>query len=156
MLYRLFSLACILLIPAMHMSAQNTEEEDAVIQTIQQFFDGMRSSDTSLIRATLHPDIRLQTTFTDSEGKPQIRLGDIEAFLVNVGSPREDIYDERIWSYDVKVEDNLATAWTPYSFFVGEKFSHCGVNAFQLFKAENGWQIIQIADTRRREGCRTE
>ncbi|MBI5914693.1 MAG: nuclear transport factor 2 family protein [Bacteroidetes bacterium] len=34
--------------------------------------------------------------------------------------------------------------------------SHCGVDAFQLFKGENGWKITQISDTRRRENCQTE
>jgi hypothetical protein len=40
-----------------------------------------------------------------------------------------------------------------YAFFAGDTFSHCGVNAFQLFKGADGWKIFHIADTRRREGC---
>lgn len=156
MLYRLIFFSLLLQLATSSLAAQEVVAEIEVIQTIQQFFDGMRSSDTSLIRSTLHPSARLQTTFTDAEGKPQLRLGSIESFLNNVGSPRDEIYDERIWSYHVQLEDNLATAWTPYSFFVGDTFSHCGVNAFQFARTEAGWQIIQITDTRRKEGCRME
>jgi hypothetical protein len=47
----------------------------------------------------------------------------------------------------------MATAWTPYKFYLDKTFSHCGVNAFQLFKSENGWKIISILDTRRKEPC---
>lgn len=47
----------------------------------------------------------------------------------------------------------LATAWTPYAFYLGGGLSHCGVNAFQLFNGKDGWSIIRITDTRRREGC---
>lgn len=33
-------------------------------------------------------------------------------------------------------------------------FSHCGIDAFQLFKDDKGeWKITQIVDTRRKEGC---
>jgi hypothetical protein len=47
----------------------------------------------------------------------------------------------------------MAAIWTEYSFYLGDKFSHCGVNSFQLFKDETGWKIIYIVDTRRKEGC---
>jgi hypothetical protein len=40
-----------------------------------------------------------------------------------------------------------------YAFYVGERLSHCGVDAFQLFKGPDGWRIFEIADTRRSEGC---
>ena len=47
----------------------------------------------------------------------------------------------------------MATAWTPYEFWYKEKFSHCGVNSFQLMKIENEWKIIYFVDTRRRSDC---
>ncbi|HFA51249.1 MAG TPA: hypothetical protein ENJ95_19730 [Bacteroidetes bacterium] len=34
--------------------------------------------------------------------------------------------------------------------------SHCGVNAFHLFKSREGWKITQVTDTRRRNNCQTE
>ena len=40
-----------------------------------------------------------------------------------------------------------------YAFQVEGVPSHCGVNAFQLVKGSEGWQIPQVTDTRRREGC---
>jgi hypothetical protein len=40
-----------------------------------------------------------------------------------------------------------------YVFYVGDRFSHCGVDSFQLVRISAGWRIIQIADTRRKEGC---
>lgn len=134
------------------LSGQSTTEEE-VLLPIHQLFDGMRAGDSSMVRMAFHPTARLQTTFTNQEGKPQIHTGDLEKFLVSIGSPRDQIYDEQIWSYDVKIEDNLATVWTPYTFYLGEQLSHCGVNAFQLANTEEGWKIIQITDTRKKEGC---
>jgi hypothetical protein len=40
-----------------------------------------------------------------------------------------------------------------YKFYVGETFSHCGVNSFQLFKDKEGWKIIYLIDTRRKDPC---
>lgn len=136
--------------------SQNKTEEQAVIDVIKTFFDGMRASDTIQIRKTLETSARLQTTMIDKDGFPRLVNGSMENFIEAIGTPHEQIWDEKIWSYDVHVDANLATAWTEYSFFLGEKLSHCGVNAFFLFKSARGWKITQITDTRRFEKCKRE
>ena len=40
-----------------------------------------------------------------------------------------------------------------FAFYLDDKFSHCGVDAFQLFKGNTGWEIFQLTDTRKKEGC---
>jgi hypothetical protein len=47
----------------------------------------------------------------------------------------------------------MAAAWTPYRFYRNGEFSHCGVNSFQLVKMAEGWKIVYIIDTRRKEPC---
>lgn len=131
---------------------ENIEQE--VLTPIHQLFDGMRAGDSSMVRAAFHPTARLQTTFTDNEGQAKIQTGDLEKFLVAIGSPRDEVYDEQIWDYNVRLEDNLATVWTPYTFYRGETLSHCGVNAFHIVKTKDGWKITQITDTRKKDGCR--
>lgn len=135
-------------------SAQ-TDERAAVIAVIQKMFDGMRAGDSAAVRSVFDPSARLQTAYVNREGQPMLRTEAISEFVQAVGTPHDQAYDERIWSYDVRIDDRLATAWTEYTFFLGDKMSHCGVNAFQLFKSGEGWKITQITDTRRREGCQT-
>ena len=136
--------------------SQQNAEERAVVAVIETFFDGMRAGDSSMVRKTLTPTARLQTTLTGQDGQPRLVEGSIEKFLTAVGTPHEEVWDEKIWSYDVQIEDNLATCWTEYSFFLGDKLSHCGVNAFHLFQSVQGWKITQITDTRRFEACKQE
>jgi ketosteroid isomerase-like protein len=126
-----------------------------VIQVIKTMFDAMRASDTTLLRSTFDPKMRLMTVYTDKEGKPKIHTGSADDFVTSIGNPHEEIYDEKIWNYHVQIDGLLATAWTKYTFYLGDKMSHCGVNAFQLFKSADGWKIIQITDTRYKEGCQT-
>jgi hypothetical protein len=134
--------------------AQNKIEEKEVLKTIENLFDGMRKSDSTMVRNTFHSSARLQTAFFNKENKSILMTSSINDFVKSVGTPHSEIYDERIISYKINIDENLATVWTEYAFYVGAKFSHCGVNAFQLFKTEEGWKIIQVTDTRRKEGCK--
>ncbi len=131
-------------------------QREAVIQVIKNMFDAMRASDTSMLRATFDPQMRLMTTYVDKEGNPKIHTGSVDDFITSIGNPHDELYDEKIWSYHVQIDGLLATAWTNYTFYLGDKISHCGVNAFQLFKSADGWKIIQITDTRNQKGCQTE
>ena len=136
--------------------AQNGEEELAVKTIIEKLFDGMRAGDSTIVRSVFDPSARLQTAFNDKEGNPVLRTGSIDRFVGAVGTPHDEIWDEKIWSYLTLIDGNLASVWTDYTFYLGEKMSHCGVNAFHLFKSKEGWKISQITDTRRTENCQTE
>jgi len=149
-----------LILPAillLHFSSKaQTDERTAIMTVIQKMFDGMRTGDSAAVRSVFDPSARLQTAFVNADGQPVLKSESVGNFAEAVGTPHDEIWDERIWGFDIHVEGQLATAWTEYTFFLGEKMSHCGVNAFQLFKSESGWKIIQITDTRRRTGCQTE
>ena len=125
---------------------------EGVHAVIDQLFDGMRAGDSTMVRATLHPDVRFQSVSV-RDGVPVLQTGDADAFVQAVGTPHEAVWDERIRDVQVHVDGHLAQAWMHYSFFLGDTFSHCGVNAFQLYHDGDAWVITQIADTRRREAC---
>lgn len=134
--------------------AQNKEEE-AIKQTIDKLFMAMQKSDSVTLRSVFHPTARMLTVvFSSKENKHVIREESVNNFVAFVGQPRKELIEERLKTYQIQIDGNLATAWTPYEFYIDGVFSHCGVDAFQLFKTpENVWQIIQITDTRRKEGC---
>ncbi len=131
------------------------DEEAAVMAVVEAMFDAMRAGDGAAMRATLHPTAT-GASVSVREGVPTLtRETSMDGFVQAVGTPHEEVWDERIWDSEVRVDGNLATAWMKYAFYAGEEFSHCGVDAFQLFKGEDGWKVFHVADTRRREGCET-
>ncbi|GAB4250425.1 MAG: hypothetical protein Kow0027_13830 [Saprospiraceae bacterium] len=136
------------------LSAQSVEEAQ-VIATLSKLFDGMRAGDSAAVSSVFHPEARLQSAFISRDGTPVLAAQEISKFVEAVGTPHDEVWDEKIWTYDIRIDKNLATAWTDYTFYRGEEMSHCGVNAFQLFRDSEGWKIIQITDTRRRDGCIT-
>lgn len=126
-------------------------DAEAVMAPVQALFDAMRARDSAAARAVFHPEARLVGTFT-REGQPVVQANAIDGFIQAIGRGHEE-WNERIWDWEVRVADNLATVWTKYDFLLDGELSHCGVDAVQLVKTGEGWKIIQIADTRQREGC---
>lgn len=122
----------------------------AVRATIDALFDGMRAGDSSAVRAVFHPDARLHTALGPSDSTA-VAATSIDDFVEAVGQPREAVWDERTWDVEVQVDGPLASAWVPYAFYVGDDFSHCGVNAVQLVRQQDGWTILQLTDTRRQD-----
>lgn len=122
-----------------------------VLEVVERLFTGMRGADTTVMRSTFHPDMRLVTTAT-REGGPVATVVPIDRWLAGVAES-EQLLDERIYEPEIQVADNLATVWTYYTFHAGGRFSHCGYNAFQLVLTEGGWKIVHVADTRQTDGC---
>lgn len=134
-------------------TAQGDQKEE-VKKVIQHFFKGLQAGDTVTIKETLGTTVVLQTAYTNKEGKSILRNDDFDRFLKSIGSKKpEDIWEEKLLSYSIQIDGNMANAWTPYEFYFNNNFSHCGVNSFQLFNDGNDWKIIYLIDTRRRKGC---
>ena len=127
-------------------------DHDAVMRTVKQLFDGMRAGDSAMVRSAFDSNPRLVTTMVRN-GVPVLTTGSVEDFIRAVGTPHAEVWDERISDEVVHIDGPLATVWMRYSFYAGSQFSHCGVNAFELFRRPDGWRITSIADTRRRDRC---
>ncbi len=136
-------------------NAQESEDEKIIIKAIQQMFDGMRAGDSSMISAVFVQNARMGTAAKNREGKVVLREGSLNRFLTQMATPHDQVYDEKIWSYEVRIDGPLAYVWTDYTFYLGEKPLHCGYNVFELVKFEEGWKITSIVDTRRKDNCKT-
>ena len=129
-------------------------DQEQVKATINQVFDGMRKNDTTLIRQVLHPSCFLKSVGKNKTGEVTLQEDPIIGWLKSVGTKRDGVVlDERLTSYDIKIDGELASAWTPYEFYVNDKFNHCGVDVCTLIKTAKGWKILGIVDTRRKENC---
>jgi hypothetical protein len=128
--------------------------EDSVKQIVNQMFVAMKNSDVSLFKASFTDSAFLQTIATDrNTGKMKIKNEDIKAFAQTVGELPKDSADERITFDVVRIDGDLASVWTPYQFYYNGRFSHCGVNSFQVVRLNGVWKIHYVIDTRRKTGC---
>ncbi len=131
-----------------------TEEELQVKQNIIEFFDAFHAQDSIAIKNTVYPSILLQTIGVNKEGKSVLKTENFNDLVESIISiPDTTNFQERIMSYSIQIDGNMANAWTPYEFWINNQFHHCGVNSFQLFREENRWKIIYLIDTRRKSDC---
>jgi Putative lumazine-binding len=131
-----------------------TDETANVKAAIDTFFEGFHKGDTTLMKTVMMGKFMTQTAFKNKEGKDVLRTDDSSKLIDAIAKrPTDQKWDERLKDYIVKVDGNMANAWTPYEFWFNGNFSHCGVNSFQLFHDNGQWKIIYLIDTRQRTGC---
>ena len=135
-------------IPSFNLLAQTPE--DSVRQVVDNFFFAMKGSDTAAMRATLSPAIHLEAAQSIPDAEPSPVLQSMSQFLASVARTPAGALDERIEYEMIKVDGPLASVWTPYRFYFNGRFSHCGVNSFQLVRIKGKWLIHYLIDTRRK------
>ena len=128
-------------------------ESANVQKVIEELFDAMRISSGANVSHLFENGATLSSVATSQLGNTQVQSSNIQGFIDALRKPRRDQWDERIWSYDIKIDGALANAWTPYTFYVNDQISHCGVNNFELVKKSGVWKINRIIDTRRKMDC---
>ncbi|MEE9363400.1 MAG: nuclear transport factor 2 family protein [Cellulophaga sp.] len=143
----------VLLVISISVNAQ-TEEEKAIQETIELFFEGFHQKDSLKIKSTISNGVIAQTIAKNKDGSSYVRNEIFSQFMKGIVSIPDSIhFEEKISSFTIKIDGQMANAWTPYEFWYKGAFSHCGVNSFQLFKEKENWKIIYLIDTRRKEGC---
>jgi hypothetical protein len=131
--------------------AQTTE--DSVKAAVNKLFTAMLSSDTALLAASFSENAVLQTIETAKDGKAVVQSDAVKDFSAAIAKIAKGDADERIQFDVLKIDADLAVVWAPYKFYYKGKFSHCGVDSFQLVRVHGVWKIQYLIDTRRKQPC---
>jgi hypothetical protein len=129
-----------------------TAEEQAVLLPIKQLFLGMQNKDTNMIKAQMHKNTWYFYTYRyNKNGELKIDTSTLKNFTTSIGNLNEQQIEEKIFKPIVKIDEPLATVWVDYEFWLNNKLSHIGVDAFTLVKIGNEWKITGIVDTRKKK-----
>lgn len=134
-------------------TARSQPTEDSVKNVVNNLFAGMKQSNKAMLLNCFADSAVLQTIAHTRDGKLVVKNESIHNFASSVGNAVPGSLDERISFNMIKIDGDLASVWTPYSFYYNNNFSHCGVNSFQLVRTAEGWKIQYIIDTRRKDQC---
>jgi hypothetical protein len=118
-------------------AAQTSADRDAVLKAVQIFFDTMTAKDVDGARNILMPQGRFHAVRMRDNN---LRSFSNEEYFAQLQSSKQAM-QERMWNPEVRVHGLIATVWTPYDFWIDGKFSHCGIDAFDLVKTDKGWKI---------------
>ncbi len=133
-------------------AAGQGSDREAILTTVQKVFDAMRTRDTALLSQAFDSTGRL--VGVSARGAPSVNLTMPTQFGAAIArAPAGDVWNERIYDPEVRIDGNVAQVWAYYTFHRNTTFSHCGIDAFMLVKVGSAWKITQLADSRRTEGC---
>lgn len=126
---------------------------DSVKAVVKQLFDGMKNSDAASIRSAFADSAILQTIGRNAKGEVRVQNENIADFAESISQLKKGAADEQIVFESIKIDEPLAIVWAPYKFYFNGKFSHCGVDSFQLVFINGQWRIQYLIDTRRKQPC---
>ncbi|NIO00765.1 MAG: hypothetical protein GTO42_01285 [Candidatus Latescibacteria bacterium] len=143
-------LLCAAVFPIRAQEAGETERV-AVLAAVQHFLDAMAQRDTAEARKVVMPEGRVFSVRIEAD-EPVIRTftfqEDMDKWAMRSGSILE-----RVWNSEVRVHGRIATVWTAYDFYKSGRFSHCGIDVFDLVKTANGWKLTGGVYTVETESC---
>lgn len=127
------------------------QDEASALAAIEQMFQGMRTADPDLVREVFAADARF--AMLDTRNEPaSVRVQGVDGWISGIANSGGS-WDEQVYDVEVRVDGAMASAWTPYTFYLDGEISHCGINSIEMLHDGNGWKVTQLSDTRRRGEC---
>jgi hypothetical protein len=130
-------------------AARKEGDKQSAIAVANQLFEAMRAKNAEAIRALFMPEgqlVAIDKPRTGS-GPSTTRVFTPEAFAKRISEAKAPEFKEKMSRFNVQIFGDMALVFGPYTFHVGEKFSHCGTNSFHLVRTPDGWKIANAAST---------
>jgi len=126
-----------------------SDDRKAAAEVPDKLFAAMKAKSFEDIRATFTPDGQLVAIDKPKDGKgiSKTRVFSAESFAKAISEAKGADFIEKMPNKDVRLSGDLAIVSGRYTFFLGEKLSHCGTNTFNLVRTEAGWKIANAAST---------
>ncbi|WP_447636965.1 nuclear transport factor 2 family protein [Flavobacterium microcysteis] len=125
-------------------------QEAEIRESIKTFFEGIHSRDSLKINSVSDEDLMLQTVVLSPRRNKLVvtKAADFKRYVATI--PKETKFEEKLLSFTIKVDEEIAHAWIPFEFYINGELTHKGVNSIQLFKdKEKGiWKIIYYGDSK--------
>jgi Domain of unknown function (DUF4440) len=134
---------------ALSSAALAQDDKQSAIAVVNLLFDGMKAKSAEQIKAVFAPDVHFLAIDKPRDGKgiSKTRVMTGEAFAKQISESKSAEYVEKMISPEVRISGDMAVVSGRYTFYVGDKFSHCGTDTFNLVRTEAGWKIVQGAFT---------
>jgi hypothetical protein len=126
-------------------------EQPAILATIDRFFAAMKAQDTATLEKLIYTDGVMTVARTAADGSIGHARRPVAAWIEGIKTQAG--LDERIWSPTVLRRGTLAVVWAPYEIKQDGKRLHCGVDSFDMVKADGGWKVVSLMFTAEPNSC---
>src|SRR6187397_803869 len=131
--------------------AQTAPDRDAIVAAVNKFFAGMKARDTAMMSSTSMPGATMAYAAYRA-GKATTGGAMAATQAVNVAGMAEAA-DERMLSFEVWQDGDIATVWGPYEIFLGPKQLHCGYDGFNMARVEGVWRFSSVIYSAKPDDC---
>jgi hypothetical protein len=144
----ILTLAVYALTPA-QTAAKNNAAAGEAVAVADKLFAAMRAKNAEAIRALFTAEGQLVAIDKPrtGDGLSKMRIFTADAFAKMISDAKAAEFIERMPQPEVKLFGDMALVYGRYTFYVGDKFSHCGTNSFHLVRTTDGWKIANAAST---------
>ncbi len=125
-------------------------EKKSIQNIIDSFFEALEKQDTVLFKNIVFTNGQIWVVRHRNDSIIQsVRTfsDDIKRF-----NPQTVIHEKPL-AYDIKVHNEIAMAWVPYTLDINDTFSHCGIDIFNLLKINGNWKIVNATYSVEPKGC---
>jgi len=113
-----------------------------ILATVQGVFDAL-GGDADKLSAVMMPDVTMRSNSIEEDGTVTSSTSTVEGLRDRIVSSGSTMV-ERMFDSQVMVSGPIATVWTPYDFYTGGEFSHCGIDVVTLLHTQEGWRIMSL------------
>ena len=140
---RWFALALVLALSAHEARAQAIDADSkAAIAVADTVLAALTSGDSAtLARLTL--DSAVVGGVGLRNGVERVSLRTWGLYINRTGSN----FTERGFDGTARVQGGVALVWVPYDLYLGDQWSHCGVDVFTLMKSDGRWRVAALVYT---------
>lgn len=126
-------------------------QKPEIQKCIESFFEGFHQRDSIIMKLVCSDKLILQSINESAVRGNKLSVENSEQFYKSIAEiPPNMKFQEKILNYSIQFDGAMAHVWAPYEFYLNDKLSHSGVNAFTLYKEKDSWKIIYLIDTRRK------
>ncbi len=131
---------------------QNTEaEKKDILSKVNLFFKALEIKDTFLYKTLVYPNAQIWAIRPQQDTLKTAMRSFSDDFKRLAAM--EPVIEEKSMSSEIKIHNNIAVAWVPYTLSLSGKFSHCGVDVFTLLRTAEGWKIVSTVYSVEPDGC---
>jgi hypothetical protein len=146
-----YLLALLFLFAAAPSAAAGASDRHAVLAVVQQLFDALRARDPEAVMAVVVPEGTI-TAHVSRDGVSRVRAQRWQEWANGLRGGTEAL-EERMHGPRVRIRGNMASVWTPYTFYRNGAVSHCGIDLFDMARVDGRWRVLNITFTVETEGC---
>ncbi len=113
-----------------------------ILATVQGVFDAL-GGDADKLSEVMMPDVTMRSNNIEEDGTVTSSTSTVEGLRDRIVSSGSTMV-ERMFDSQVMVSGPIATVWTPYDFYTGGEFSHCGIDVVTLLHTQDGWRVMSL------------